>query len=414
MKTEDKNQKRRKIIQSYLKLKNIPYTEKDQTLHITFPDDQRQIFNQPDLKIYFNKSLIIGDEYELIQPGSSFFEKVYHDCHHHGDVTAYRLKNEHPSSPADIMGGIQFENCKAEYDSTRHHQKYAYLFIFQIAYNDQDMKPRLMSIALDSESFERLQWLTPEQLYDIPLKKSRLKILTQAKAEKAYKKAVAFLQRDLEKEFKEIDKENQDHLNRELNRITRYYRRLREDEKNRISELKRQLTEIEHKLKAHRTIETFIRYQEEKRGLLRKLEEEKRKSTLYFKKLDRFEEKEILREKRKHETACDTTLISIALIQYIAVQHRLLLFNEDTQTTLDVCSIPCLHQIQKPLCPNCREKNDRILLCANSHITCQRCSLTCQKCGKDYCTSCIQKTYKNTKNKILCNTCSPIRKTSAN
>ncbi|WP_455364090.1 hypothetical protein [[Eubacterium] cellulosolvens] len=414
MKTEDKNQRRKKLVQSYLKLRNIPHTEQGQTLHITFPDDQRRIFNQPDIKIYFDKSLIIGDGYELIQPGSSFFEKIYQDCQHHGDVTAYRLKNERPPSPADILRSIQFENCKAEYDSTRHHQKYAYLFIFQITYNDQDIRPRLMSIALDAESFDRLQWLNPERLYDIPLKKSRLKTLTQAKAEKAYKTALTFLQRDLEKEFKEIDKENQDHLNRELTRITRYYRRLREDEKNRISELKRQLSEIERKLKAHRTVETYIRYQQEKRQLLRKLEEEKRGSILYFKKLDRFEEKEKEREKRKHVTVCDSTLISIALIQYIAIQHRLLLFNEDTQTTLDIYSIPSLHQIQKTLCPNCREKNDRVILCANSHITCQKCSLKCQKCGKAYCPSCIQKTYKNTKHKILCYTCSPTKRTPAN
>lgn len=336
-------------------------------LEVVLPDERQELFDgEAFLRLAFDPETAERAGARYLAVGSPLTERLLSLADGIGLTARWYINGLRWSQQRAIdlsRWRARFTNARFTFDGVEFPFACHYiLFNFQVSYLSDEKREEVRAVAVDAGSLQaapRLQegWsrmsLEPRRAFHVS-DVDNLPDATRLSA--VYERAIQLLRRRIDEGIASFKRRASRHLEMEELRINSFYDDTR-------SELERRLERTEDP--------------ERKKTLQRKIEacEAERAAKLAD-------------VAAKHRLRVTVTPLNAAVITQPKVRGRLKVENRYANATASVVLDPLTGELELPSCEVCHEGATSLHLCANGHLTCERCILTCSACKREHCLTC--------------------------
>jgi hypothetical protein len=336
---------------------------------------------------------------EYVSHTSTIFRAINKYLENAGKTTLLRIDFEEEAIKK-VKKEIKLKNCEIESITTKHKNNLFSRFSFLTTFQYLNKREQLLNeiyvhqgkiingdlsgykIVEGEKKIENKDFLKE----DYELAKGKLQELTNKKTEEISN----ILEKDLEKETKDVEKHYDNLLNElggDLN-----------SQLVKINNLELTLRTTENEIEKHELKGKIDRL---KKSLLKMADDERQTRVLKEKEFT------INNVKQKNSLNISNKLINTTVIYYPIFQFNVYLKGDTSKRFIEINYDPLTKEIDQLKCESCNNNLKEIQIDEAGHITCSNCLDHCSECGKVYCKRCLNKSC-HVCGRELCKNCSKI------
>ncbi len=378
------------IVLSYLDSIGAKVEETEGLYKIEIPEEYTTIFGSRFKRITFSMDIAAENACELVAPGSNMLANIIEEWRKRAPAVTVRLSQHIDPNIIDNFK-INARNAELLVQSHEPYPRLALCFYYLVTMKRIKKRLELRTVIVDLNDLSvrgprgdivfNESTFIPDQAYSE---------IDSAQLERAYSKSVKELEDVVSEETHEFLSEGNIALQKDLESIRTHYELRRKEVHEDLQYIKARVKEFQQKMTSARTTRTLTQFSRKKAAEEKKLQEESISADSKLKMLDKEEEIEIEKIKKRYRPVIEYSLIATAVARYNDSICNAKLENEYTTTNLQLVYDSLVSGLETKNCEICRNPMDSLYLCCEAHISCQNCIERCTDCNKYYCKNCEQ------------------------
>lgn len=367
---------------NYLKGINAEVKEQDDIYYVTLPLNIARLFGGETMRITFNPEVAATHSYELVVPGSNFLSVVLREAQKQAPVISGIIpKNE--GNMQNTLEKIDSNNCKVSLDEHIEGTKLAIRFYFHVNLKSIKNSSSIRWTDVEIESLKSLQLPFRLDFREEPLKLEK----NDKRFDDAYSKAIEDFEKEIKPQVEKYVNLTEQNKSGEMILLDAQEQKRLQEIKYDLNNERSKLRDYDRKITRAKTTDTMRRHSEDKVKFQKKLEKIEEQAAKQIQRISEDKKRSAESIEQKYKPSLEFSLLAAQIYSYSIDDCLLTVSKGEIKKQIKGQYIhPSSNLVTN--CDRCKDINEVIHLCENSHVTCENCIRNCLNCKKEFCLNC--------------------------